>query len=135
MYDKVQSEERIKQCDKSRELIQEALMYNLLKDRRNQVQNERTRSRKSFSHVEALIVVGGEDDRVVLRTLDAYFPTLDRWQSLQCSPYALSKHCVVSACGENILYLAGGEIPDGTQNETFWSFNTILGTRQNIKEN
>ena len=64
-------------------------MYNLLKDRRNQIQNERTRSRKSFSHIEALVVVGGEDDRVVLRTVDAYFPSLNRWTSLQCSPYAL----------------------------------------------
>ncbi len=125
LYDKVQSEERLKQCDKSRELIQEALMYNLLKDRRNQVQNERTRSRKSFSHVEALVVVGGEDDRVVLRTVDAYFPALDRWMPLQCSPYALSKHGVV-ACGENMLYMAGGEAPDSTPNETFWVFNTVL---------
>ena len=72
-------------------------MYNLLKDRRNQLQNSRTRSRKSFKHLEALVIIGGEDDSVVLRSVDAYFPSIDRWFPLQCSPYALSKHGIVSA--------------------------------------
>ena len=74
LYDKVQNEQSLKQCDKCRKLIQEALMYNLLKDRRNQIQNERTRSRLSFHHLDALIIVGGEDDAVVLRSNDSYFP-------------------------------------------------------------
>ncbi len=72
------------------------LRYNLLKDRRNQVQNDRTRSRKSFTHLEALIIVGGEDDRLILRTVEAYFPLINRWIPLQCSPYALSKHATVA---------------------------------------
>lgn len=125
LYDKVQSEQRLKCCDKSRELIQEALMYNLLKDRRNQVQNERTRSRKSFTHLEALVVVGGEDDRVILRSVEAYFPSLEHWITLKCAPHALSKHCIVAG-GENMLYLAGGESADATPTDTFYVYN-ILG--------
>jgi hypothetical protein len=100
-------------------------MYNLLKDRRNQVQNDRTRSRKSFTHLEALIIVGGEDERLILRTVDAYFPQINRWLPLQCSPYALSKHGTVAG-GENTLYMAGGEWPDSNPNDTFWSYNSIL---------
>jgi len=125
LYDKVQSEQLLKSCDKCRELVQEALMYNLLKDRRNQLQNERTRSRKSFEHLEALIVVGGEDERVVLRSVDSYFASIDRWMSLQCLPYALSKHAVVAG-GEATLYMAGGEWPDSNPSETFWMYNAVL---------
>ena len=87
LYDRVQNEQSLKQCDKSREIIQEALMYNLLVDRRNQIQNERTCSRCSFHYLDALIIIGGEDDSVVLRSVDAYFPSIDRWLPLQCSNY------------------------------------------------
>ena len=66
IHDRVQSEDILKNCEKCRELIQEALTYNLLKERRNQLQNERTRSRKSFTHLEALIIIGGEDDSVCI---------------------------------------------------------------------
>ncbi len=97
LHDKVLAEPSIKSCSKCQALIQEALTYNLLKDRRNQIQNERTRSRQSFTHLEALVIIGGEDDSVVLRSVDAYFPLIDRWFPLQCSPYALSKHGTVSA--------------------------------------
>ena len=96
LYDKIQSEICLKSCEICQALIQEALTYNLLKDRRNQFQSERTRSRQSFSHLEALVVIGGEDDSGVLRSVDAYFPLIDRWFPLQCSPYALSKHGIVS---------------------------------------
>ncbi len=106
LHDKVLGEASLKSCTKCQALVQEALTYNLLKDRRNQIQSERTRSRQSFSQLEALVIIGGEDDSVVLRSVDAYFPLIDRWFPLQCSPYALSKHGTVSA-GKNVpvLYL------------------------------
>ncbi len=132
IFDTVQSEESLKLCQKCQTLIQEALIYNLLKDRRNQLQNDRTRSRKSFTHLEALVIIGGEDDSVVLRSVDAYFPSLDRWFPLQCSPYALSKHGIVSAEG-TMLYMAGGEWPDQNPNETFWQFNSILDEWKELK--
>ena len=79
LHDKVREEPAFKECLKCQQLVQEALLYNLLKDRRNQVQNERTRARKSFRFLEAIVIIGGEDDSVVLRSVDAYFPSIDRW--------------------------------------------------------
>ena len=97
LYDRVQNEQALKQCDISRALIQEALMYNLLKDRRNQTQNERTRSRRSYQHLEALVVIGGENEHVVMRSTDSYLPAIDRWLPLSSSPMAISKHGIVSS--------------------------------------
>jgi len=57
LYDHVESEKYIKDCNQCSSLVREALMYNLLKDRRNQIQNERTKSRKSFQHLEALVIL------------------------------------------------------------------------------
>ena len=85
LNDQVQNEKYLKQCEKSRELIQEAQTYNLLVNRQNQIQNERTCSRASFHYIDALIIIGGEDDQVVLRSADAYFPLIDRWLPLRCS--------------------------------------------------
>ena len=57
MNDNVENEKYLKKCNKCCTLVREAITYNLLKDRRNQVQNERTRSRKSFQHLEALVII------------------------------------------------------------------------------
>jgi len=124
LNDQVQNEKYLKQCEKSRELIQEAQTYNLLVNRQNQIQNQRTSSRCAFHYLDALIIIGGEDDQVVLRSADAYFPLIDRWLPLRCSPFALSKHGVVSA--GSICYMAGGSTPDANPNDLFWQYNSVL---------
>ena len=43
-----------------------------------------------------------------------------------------SKHGVVAAGGDNTIFMAGGESPDSTPNETFWQFNTVLGILSNF---
>ena len=58
LNDQVQNDKYFKQCDKSRELIQEAQSYNLLVNRQNQIQNERTCSRCAFHYIDALIIIG-----------------------------------------------------------------------------
>lgn len=57
LNDNVENEKYLKKCINCCALVREAITYNLLKDRRNQVQNERTRSRKSFQHLEALVII------------------------------------------------------------------------------
>jgi N-acetylneuraminic acid mutarotase len=100
-------------------------MYNLLKDRRNQLQNKRTRSRCSFNHLEALIVIAGEDENVVLKSVDCYIPSIQHWFPLRSSPLALSKHGIV-AHDETLIYMTGGEGPDTMANDTLWQYNSIL---------
>lgn len=97
LNDKVQNEPLLNKCEKCKDLVKEAINYNFLKDRRNQIQNERTRSRKYYKHLEALVAICGENDEFVLRTVDAYVPLAERWLGLQNSPFSLSKNGVVAS--------------------------------------
>ena len=45
--------------------------------------------------LEVIIAVGGEDDKVVLRSVESYDVTTRQWRTLACLPYAVSKHGLV----------------------------------------
>ena len=51
--------------------------------------------------VEVIVTVGGEDDKVVLRSVETYDPVLNQWKNLAFLPFAISKHGLVVS-GENV---------------------------------
>lgn len=48
------------------------------------------------------MTVGGEDDKVVLRSVESFDPITSQWKSLACLPFAVSKHGLVVS-GENLV--------------------------------
>ena len=42
------------------------------------------------------MAVGGEDDKVVLRSVETFDPNTLTWKPLACLPFAISKHGLVS---------------------------------------
>ena len=50
--------------------------------------------------VEVIVTVGGEDDKVVLRSVESYDPVTHQWKNLAFLPFAVSKHGLVVS-GEN----------------------------------
>ena len=42
-----------------------------------------------------IIAVGGEDDKVVLRSVESFDPQTHHWRTLACLPFAVSKHGLV----------------------------------------
>ncbi|XP_071042134.1 kelch-like protein diablo isoform X2 [Parasteatoda tepidariorum] len=106
-------------------LLEEAKLYNLLPDRRHQTTSVRFRPRRAFGVAEVVVAVGGEDDKVVLRSVECFDPVNDKWLTLACLPFAISKHGVV-VTGQNILYVAGGEYPDGQASKSLWKYDPIF---------
>jgi len=45
--------------------------------------------------VEVIVTVGGEDDKVVLRSVESYDPLTHEWKNLAFLPFAVSKHGLV----------------------------------------
>ena len=75
--------------------MEEAKTFHLLKDRRAELRSPRTRSRKASASLEVIIAVGGEDDKVVLRSVESFDPYTHHWRTLACLPFAVSKHGLV----------------------------------------
>lgn len=44
---------------------------------------------------EVIVTVGGEDDKVVLRSVESFDPLTNQWKNLACLPFAVSKHGLV----------------------------------------
>lgn len=49
-----------------------------------------------------IVTVGGEDDKVVLRSVESFDPVTNQWKNLACLPFAVSKHGLVVS-GEETL--------------------------------
>lgn len=108
-----------------RALVEEARLYHLLPDRRVAVSGERSKARRSAGTVQVIVSVGGEDDKVVLRSVEYWDPSTRAWKTLNCLPFAVSKHgLVVSGMGK--MYMAGGEYPDGSASRSMWRYDPIL---------
>lgn len=61
------------------------------------------------------MTVGGEDDKVVLRSVESFDPLTSQWKSLACLPFAVSKHGLVVS-GE---YMKGCDVQ-------YWMNNRML---------
>ncbi|KAK7792616.1 hypothetical protein R5R35_009149 [Gryllus longicercus] len=125
LHDCVESMPIIRQSPECRHLVEEAKMFHLLPDRRTQISTPRTKLRNNSSTVTVIVAVGGEDDKVVLRSVECYDPITRHWRTLACLPFAVSKHGLV-ASGSNRLYLAGGEFPDGSASHSMWRYDPVL---------
>ncbi|KAL3876219.1 hypothetical protein ACJMK2_034089 [Sinanodonta woodiana] len=131
LFDVVEKQGVVNQSQKCKELVDEAKTYLLLQDRHPELQNKRSKLRKSLGHMEVIICVGGEDDKVVLRSVEMFNPETCRWKPLSCLPFAISKHGLVSS-GDCYLYLAGGEFPDGSASRSVYRFDQNLDLWQEM---
>ncbi|ELT91551.1 hypothetical protein CAPTEDRAFT_3638 [Capitella teleta] len=95
LHDCVDDHPVIGKLAKCQELIKEANTYHLLKDRRHELRTPRSRPRLSTGTMEVIIAVGGEDDKVVLRSVESFDPITKHWKTLACLPFAVSKHGLV----------------------------------------
>ncbi|KAK3091829.1 hypothetical protein FSP39_022975 [Pinctada imbricata] len=127
IHDYVEKNDVIRGCDHCKKLVEEAKNFHLLPDRRTEFFNSRARVRKSTGYTEVIVAVGGEDDKVVLRSVETFDPNTCQWKPLACLPFAISKHGLVSS-GGSYLYLAGGEYPDGSASKSVWRYDPCLDT-------
>ncbi|XP_075225417.1 kelch-like protein 24 isoform X2 [Lycorma delicatula] len=125
LHDCVENMPVVKQNPDCCQLVEEAKLYHLLPDRRAELSTSRTKQRNSADTIEVIVAVGGEDDKVVLRSVEYYCTKTNTWRTLACLPFAVSKHGLV-ASGKNTLYLAGGEFPDGSASRTVWRYDPVL---------
>lgn len=125
LVDVVATTPAVSQNQRCCQLLERAKAYHLLPDRRKESHQPWTTVRKNSSMVEVTVLVGGEDDKVVLRNVDCYTHNSRSWLSLASLPYAVSKHGV-TATGQNVLFMAGGEYPDGSVSKAAWRFDPAL---------
>ncbi|XP_042218059.1 kelch-like protein diablo [Homarus americanus] len=125
LVDVVEGEMAVRSSPECRLIVEEARLYHLLPDRRHQLTSPRTRHRRNTNTTTVIVAVGGEDNKLVLRSVECFDPLAHCWRSLSCLPFAVSKHGLVVS-GENVLYLAGGEFPDGTVTRCLWRYDPVL---------
>ncbi|XP_037648785.1 kelch-like protein 20 [Sebastes umbrosus] len=121
LHDVIESLDVVKENQSCQKLISEAKDYLLLKDRRGELYCPRARPRRSTGTAEVIVTVGGEDDKVVLRSVESFDPVTNQWKNLACLPFAVSKHGLVVS--DSTLYLAGGEFPDGSASREMWRYD------------
>ncbi|KAM9392378.1 kelch-like protein 24 [Pholidichthys leucotaenia] len=121
LHDVIESLDVVKESPACQKLISEAKDYLLLKDRRGELYCHRAKPRRSTGTVEVIVTVGGEDDKVVLRSVESFDPETNQWKNMACLPFAVSKHGLVVS--DTILYLAGGEFPDGSASREMWRYD------------
>ncbi|CAK6964752.1 kelch-like protein 20 [Scomber scombrus] len=124
LHDVIESQDVVKENQGCQRLISEAKDYLLLKDRRGELYCPRARPRRSTGTAEVIVTVGGEDDKVVLRSVESFDPVTNKWKNLACLPFAVSKHGLVVS--DSTLYLAGGEFPDGSASREMWRYDPCL---------
>eukprot|EP00094_Tigriopus_californicus_P004616 TCALIF_04444-PA protein Name:"Similar to klhl20 Kelch-like protein 20 (Xenopus laevis)" AED:0.12 eAED:0.12 QI:148/1/0.88/1/0.87/0.88/9/0/660 len=121
----------IQQSKECLRLVEEAKMFHILPDRRSLCNLDRTRPRIKSGLIQSIVCVGGEDDKVVLRSVESWDPSSNSWKQLSCLPFAVSKHGLVVS-GSNQMYMAGGEYPDGSASKSLWRFDPILNVWQEL---
>ncbi|XP_063244711.1 uncharacterized protein LOC134545858 isoform X3 [Bacillus rossius redtenbacheri] len=131
LHDCVESQAVVRDSPECQQLVEEAKMYHLLPDRRMELQSSRTKPRRNAETIQVIVAVGGEDDKVVLRSVECYDTVSRTWRALACLPFAVSKHGLV-ASGKNTLYLAGGEFPDGSASRSMWRYDPVLDVWQEM---
>ncbi|XP_069761585.1 LOW QUALITY PROTEIN: kelch-like protein 3 [Narcine bancroftii] len=121
MHDIIEAQSIVQDSLPCQRLITEAKNYLLLQDRRVELFGPRTRPRRSTGITELIIVAGGEDEKVVLRSVESFDPIGRVWNCLSCLPFAISKHGLVAS--GSTLYLAGGEYSNGSASKVMWRYD------------
>lgn len=133
IHDVVERTSAVSESPECRVLVEEARLYHLLPDRRSSVCCERTRARRSAGTAQVIVSVGGEDDKVVLRSVEFWDPSTRLWKTLACLPFAVSKHGLVVS-GQGKMYMAGGEYPDGSASRAVWRYDPVLNAWQEMAD-
>jgi len=133
IHDVVERTPAVSESAECRALVEEARLYHLLPDRRSSVCCERTRARRSAGTIQVIVSVGGEDDKVVLRSVEFWDPGTKIWKTLACLPFAVSKHGLVVS-GQGKMYMAGGEYPDGSASRAVWRYDPVLNAWQEMAD-
>ena len=68
---------------------------------------------------------------MVLRSVESWDPSTGLWKQLSCLPFAVSKHGLVVS-GSNLMYMAGGEYPDGSASKAVWRFDPAINVWQEM---
>lgn len=131
LYDCVQSFPPISHNPECVKLVEEAKSFHLLPDRTAEMMSERTKQRDNANVIQVIVAVGGEDDKVVLRSVECFCPAANIWYTLASLSFAISKHGVIVS-GKNYLYLGGGEFPDGKVSNGFWRYDPVLDAWQEM---
>lgn len=124
LHDVVEVTPCVMESPDCRAIVEEAKMFHLLADRRDW-DKERMRPRNCAGICQVIVAVGGEDDKVVMRSVEFWSPCTETWKTLACLPFAVSKHGLV-VTGQGKLYMAGGEYPDGSASRAMWRFDPVL---------
>ncbi|XP_023329218.1 kelch-like protein 12 isoform X2 [Eurytemora carolleeae] len=124
IHDVVERTAAVTESAECRRLVDEAKTFHLLPDRRDSG-GERTRPRMSAGTTQVIVAVGGEDDKVVMRSVEFWDIVTGAWKTLACLPFAVSKHGLVVS-GHGKLYMAGGEYPDGSASRAMWRYDPVL---------
>lgn len=125
LHDVVMRTPAVTESAECRALVEEAKTWHLLPDRRDTSAGHRMRSRRSAGTTQVIVSVGGEDDKVVMRSVEFWDPITTVWKTLACLPFAVSKHGLVVS-GHGKLYMAGGEYPDGSASRAMWRYDPVL---------
>ena len=90
LHDCVEKNSVVNQSPECMKLVSEARMYHLLPDRRLDFgHSARFFPRRKAGTVSVIVSVGGEDDKVVLRSVEFWDPTTNLWKQLACLPFAV----------------------------------------------
>ncbi|XP_056263451.1 kelch-like protein 2 isoform X2 [Pseudoliparis swirei] len=130
LHDVIESLDVVKENQACQKLISEAKDYMLLKDRRGELYFPGVRLRRSRGKAKVILTVDREDDMVVLRSVGSFDLVTNRWNSLSCPPFAVSRHGL--AVSDSTLYLAGGEFPDGSASREAWRYDSCVDSWMEI---
>ena len=90
LYDSVEKNPLVKSSQESMTLVEEAKLFHLLPDRRPDFDHcARFTPRRNAGTAQVIVSVGGEDDKVVLRSVEYWDPCNNIWKQLACLPFAV----------------------------------------------
>jgi len=132
LHDWVEKNPFVSGSPDSLHIVEEAKLFHLLPDRRPDFEHSaRFTPRRNAGTAQVIVSVGGEDDKVVLRSVEYWDPCTNVWKQLAALPFAVSKHGLVVS-GQNKMYMSGGEYPDGSASQAFWRFDPVLDIWQEM---
>ena len=90
LHDWVEKNSLVRDSPESLNLVEEAKLFHLLPDRRPDFEHSaRFNPRRNAGTAPVIVSVGGEDDKVVLRSVEFWDPCTNAWKQLACLPFAV----------------------------------------------
>ncbi|XP_056415999.1 kelch-like protein 35 [Hyla sarda] len=106
--EKVEMDKTIQECPECFPLLHEARIYHILGD---PVTSRRVRPRRFMEVSELIVVIGGSDQKGILKLpyIDSYDPRTGQWTSLSMFP-GYTKSETATCALKNNIYVSGGHI-------------------------